>query len=404
MCWIITICVNMDRMLIMVSSRTINYIDRKLFYTASLIHILQLHVHNMVESLRVRFLYGRWSINVTKLVKLKYMEKIYIKVKMVLTIEQHIKRKIGVIVLLVITIAIVTLLGLSKYSFQKACSRREIYWPDLGTADDWQYKILTEGYKIKIESNRKITITASDGVELIGHYYERKKNAPVIIFFHGLRSNSYTNGVPIYRITKKHGWNLLLVSLRAHGESGGNASTLGVLERYDCLDWANWVYSELGMQVPIYLMGISMGGSAVLMSSDLELPKSVCGIIDEAGFTTPLEMIKIGGIKKFHNRILTDMFMQSVNIGTKIWGGFDLKDANACIAVSKTRVPILIIHGDNDTQAPVSMAYRIYDSCKSEKQLYIVSGAEHKDCYKSNPEKYESIVSEFIEKHILDEE
>ena len=65
-------------------------------------------------------------------------------------------------------------------------------------------------------------------------------------------------------------------------------------------------------------------------------------------------------------------------------------------AVSKTKVPVLIIHGDNDTQAPVSMAYRIYNSCKSEKQLYIVSGAEHKNCYKSNLEKYESIVSEFI--------
>ena len=40
------------------------------------------------------------------------------------------------------------------------------------------------------------------------------------------------------------------------------------------------------------------------------------------------------------------------------------------------------------------MAYKIYDSCKSERELYIVSGSEHTDCYRSNPEKYESIVSE----------
>ena len=32
-----------------------------------------------------------------------------------------------------------------------------------------------------------------------------------------------------------------------------------------------------------------------------------------------------------------------------------------------------------DKQAPVSMAYKIYDSCKSERELYIVSGSEHKD-------------------------
>mgnify|MGYP001778809402 FL=1 len=328
------------------------------------------------------------------------MKKIIPKVKTVLKIKLHIKRKSGLIVLLALTNVIVAVLRLSKYSFQKACLKREIRWPDLGNADDWQYKILTEAYKIKIESNRKITIAASDGIELVGHYYERKKNAPCIIFIHGLWSNCYTNGVPIYRITEENGWNLLLVSLRAHGESGGNVSTLGVLEKYDCRDWVNWVVSEYGEQTPIFLMGISMGGAVALMSSDLGLPESVCGIIDDAGFTSPLEMIKANSKEKIHHKILSDLFTQFVNVGTKIWGGFDLKEANACVAVSKTSVPVLILHGDKDKQAPVSMAYKIYDSCKSERELYIVSGSEHTDCYRSNPEKYESIVSEFLKKHI----
>ena len=58
-----------------------------------------------------------------------------------------------------------------KYAFQRACSRREIHWPDLEIADEWQYKIITEAYKIKNEPNREITITASDGVKLVGHYF-----------------------------------------------------------------------------------------------------------------------------------------------------------------------------------------------------------------------------------------
>lgn len=248
--------------------------------------------------------------------------------------------------------------------------------------------------------NEKIIITASDGVRLVGYFYERKKNAPIVIFFHGLWSTGFVNGKPIYRITEKHNWNLLLATLRAHGESGGNVSTLGVLEKYDCRDWVNWVVSEYGEQTPIFLMGISMGGAVALMSSDLGLPESVCGIIDDAGFTSPLEMIKANSKEKIHHKILSDLFTQFVNVGTKIWGGFDLKEANACVAVSKTSVPVLIIHGDKDKQAPVSMAYKIYDSCKSERELYIVSGSEHKDCYRSNPEKYESIVSEFLKKHI----
>lgn len=318
----------------------------------------------------------------------------------IMMMKTCVNRRRILIILFILSIGVLALLGISKYSFQKACLRREIRWPDLEIADDWQYEILTEAYKIKNEPNRTFTITASDGVQLVGHYYERKKNAPVIIFFHGLWCNCYTNSAPIYRITEEKEWNLLLVNLRAHNESGGDVSTLGVLERYDCRDWANWVDSEFGERVPIFLMGISMGGAVALMSSDLDLPESVCGIIDDAGFTTPLEMIKVGSKNKLRYELLSDIFTQMVNVGTKIWGHFDLKDADASGAVSKTNVPILIIHGDKDNRAPLSMAYKIYDSCQGEKDLYIVSGATHTECYRTNPEKYEKIVSEFIEKNL----
>ena len=97
--------------------------------------------------------------------------------------KAHINGKNRLIFLLTLVIGIMVLIVASKYAFQRACSRREIHWPDLVIADEWQYKIITEAYKIKNEPNREITITASDGVKLVGHYFERKKNAPIIIFF-----------------------------------------------------------------------------------------------------------------------------------------------------------------------------------------------------------------------------
>lgn len=65
---------------------------------------------------------------------------------------------------------------------------------------------------------------------------------------------------------------------------------------------------------------------------------------------------------------ITD-FEEIVRLDTE-WGHFCISKADACKAVSQTDIPILIIHGDRDTQAPLSMAYRLYDSCSSEKQLY----------------------------------
>lgn len=40
-------------------------------------------------------------------------------------------------------------------------------------------------------------------------------------------------------------------------------------------------------------MGISMGGAVVTMSSNLDFPDSVCGIIDDCGFTTSTKMLEL---------------------------------------------------------------------------------------------------------------
>ena len=84
---------------------------------------------------------------------------------------------------------------------------------------------------------------------------------------------------------------------------------------------------------------------------------------------------------------------------SSVWGHFCISKADACKAVSQTDIPILIIHGDRDTQAPLSMAYRLYDSCSSEKQLYVVHGANHAENYRKDPEGYENVIAQFVEEH-----
>ena len=125
-------------------------------------------------------------------------------------------------------------------------------------------------------------------------------------------------------------WNLLITTSRAHGESGGNFSTLGVLEKYDCRDWVNWVMEHWGRQTPIFLMGVSMGGATVMMSSNLGLPDSVYGIIDDCGFTTAKEMIREDCKAHLPKFIPSSIFEFFLEAGTRIWGDFELEQADAC--------------------------------------------------------------------------
>ena len=315
--------------------------------------------------------------------------------------KSKVKRKKVYFITVVIGFAIcmVGVIFGSRLVFQRICKRRTTPWSDLGTADDDEYRILIDAYKIKNQSNETVMIQAFDNTKLIGHYYEREKGAPLIVFFHGLWGHSYLDGVPIYRITQKHNWNLLLCDLRAQGDSEGEFSTLGVLEKYDCLDWVEWAQNRFGDKNPIFLMGVSTGASIAMMSSNLGLPKSVRGIIDDCGFTSTMEMIDVNCKSHLPDYIPTRMFDFFVEMGTSVWGHFCISKADACKAVSQTDIPILIIHGDRDTQAPLSMAYRLYDSCISEKQLYVVHGANHAENYRKDPEGYENVIAQFVEEH-----
>ena len=77
--------------------------------------------------------------------------------------------KIGITTTFVIVI-LLSLCG-SRFVFQKACARRKTSWLNMGTADDYIYNLLVDAYNIRKEKNETVTIEASDGINLVGHYY-----------------------------------------------------------------------------------------------------------------------------------------------------------------------------------------------------------------------------------------
>ena len=235
-------------------------------------------------------------------------------------------------------------------------------------------------------------------VLLAGYYFERDKTAPVIIFFSGY-SNPSMCGSDIYELSWQQGWNILLVELRAHGDSGGKCVTMGVSERYDCRTWAEWADSRYNGDTDIFFMGTSYGASMAMDASDLDMPKSVRGIIDDCGFTTPMAMCENNADEKLPHWLPFAVFKPFLIAGAYLYGGFNIYDADARRSLAATDIPLLIIHGDADTMAPVSMAYELYEACSSEKELYIVPGADHTQCYITDPEGYDSVITEFVDRY-----
>ena len=68
--------------------------------------------------------------------------------------------------------------------------------------------------------------------------------------------------------------------------------------------------------------------------------------------------------------------------------------------VKKTEVPIFIVHGDSDMYNPTYMAYDLYDAAAGEKDIWIVSGANHGMAYYANPAEYAAKVKAFYDNYI----
>ena len=240
-----------------------------------------------------------------------------------------------------------------------------------------------------------VTITSYDGTRLFGKYFHIKDGAPLQIQFHGYKGNAYRDFCGGNKLALMLEHNTLLIDQRAHGQSEGHTVSMGLRERLDCLCWANYAYERFGDNIPIFLAGVSMGGATVLMASELQLPKTVCGIIADCPFSNGPDVVK-GFIKRITG-IPVKVAYPFAYLGALIFGGFRLDRVSAKSAVQNTKIPIAIFHGTSDTIVPYEMGAELYECCSSDdKFLFTFEGAEHGFSFMTDPDKYIKSTFDFV--------
>ncbi len=302
---------------------------------------------------------------------------------------------------IIIGIITILVLLLSYYAYRQAfCSKAKNpteYKVRLPEGDIYQQEYDRAISFIKVLNEieyEKIKIKAHDGKLLAARYYHTADGAPVHIEFHGYRSRATTDFCGINTLIRDLGHNAILVDQRAHGESEGKTISFGIKERLDCLDWINYVIDRFGEDVKIVLSGLSMGAATVLMASELDLPRNVVGIMADCPYSSPEEIIKQECAKM---KLPPKLAYPFVRLGAIIFGKFDPSSATAKNAVSKSKKPILIIHGENDDFVPCQMSREIYDACSSDKTLITIPKATHGISYIIDRPAYEKAVSDFLD-------
>ncbi len=244
-------------------------------------------------------------------------------------------------------------------------------------------------------SPEEVSIVSFDGLELYGRLLLQKRaTRGTVIMMHGYHSAGEGDFACQLRHVYELGFNILLPDERAHGKSQGEYICFGALERYDCRDWIFFLNEILG-ELPIYLYGISMGASTVMLTSALKLPQNVRGVIADCGYTSPRSMFSVVIKKKYHLPPIP--FIPIASLIAKAVAGFFFGDADCEKALKQTGLPVLLIHGASDDFVPPEMTIANWRALEGKRrQLYFVADARHANAYLTDTYGYDRVFDRFI--------
>ena len=247
--------------------------------------------------------------------------------------------------------------------------------------------------RLRRTPSEPMEIRSARGARLRGWYYPLAGEGRRIAFLvHGYRSEHIETAGPYLDYYASRGFDLFCCDHTAHGESGGRLIGFDLFESEDCLLWLDALRERLGADVQIVLHGFSMGAATVLQMSS-RCPGQVRLIVADCGYVSAEELLRASfgsfyGVMRALNRLIA---------------GYDLADTDVRPALAASRLPILFVHGREDTTVPFSSGERLYAFYSGPKDCLFVPGARHVESIYRDAGGYAAKLDGMIQTHLTDQ-
>lgn len=237
-----------------------------------------------------------------------------------------------------------------------------------------------------------------DHVPLQG-WYLPSRGERAIIFVHGIDQNRWSASERIPQKTQvlvEHGFDVLLLDLRGHGQSGGDRLGFGWLERNDV--GGAIAYVE-GRGIPpgrIGLLGHSYGAAIALLTAAAQ--PDVSAIVADSAFADIRALLD----NEIQLRGFPPIFAPGVALVASHLYGVDLEQIAPLTHVASIAPrPILFIHGAEDQRIPVDNSQQLFAAAHNPAdKLWIVPGAAHVQAFAVEPELYSQKVLAFFDANL----
>jgi uncharacterized protein len=227
------------------------------------------------------------------------------------------------------------------------------------------------------------------GHRIAGWWVDVGPDSPVVLLLHAIRADR-SSMVSRAKLLEGHGFSVLLIDLQAHGETPGNAITLGFLESADVGAAGNWIRAQApGRRVGV--IGCSMGGAAVLLGAQ---PAPFDAVVLEAVYPRISQAIenrvriRFGPLAPILSPLLLVQLEPRLHISPS--------QLEPVRSIGRLGAPVLVVAGSNDEHTTLAQSRELFDAASPPKAIWIVEGAHHQDFLAYDPPGYDAHVVEFL--------
>ncbi len=194
-----------------------------------------------------------------------------------------------------------------------------------------------------------------------------------------------------------HGrFHLLLFDFRYFGESDGWYTTAGLLETLDIDAAVGYLKQRPDIDAArIGAFGFSMSAASFILAEHPDI-RAIAGDSPYASLESLVaqQFFFFPGPTKWPFVALTKLYAR-ILLGVKV------DDAAPAEVVKRLKTPLLIIHGDADSQIPVEHAHQFRANANPDRaEIWIVQGADHGLAHAFTGDRYEVRVRHFFETHL----
>ncbi len=255
----------------------------------------------------------------------------------------------------------------------------------------------------------------------------RRPNAQAMVFvFHGFMCNKYdvrflANALFGKTINGKP-FNVMIIDFRAHGDAVENqCCSMGYNEMYDVIGAVDYIRADSMLKsLPRIAYGFSMGAVSSILAQSHDPTLFDLAIWDcpfestERLLGRMLDRLKVSafgyefplpGRSLLQKYAYSNSVQSMLKFALKTVAHMDACQVETCIrpvntveAMSKIKIPVLMIGCRKDEKAPLSAVKEVYNAACGFKRLWVTNGRNHFDSYFFNPEKYIYKVRSFVYK------